>query len=554
MTFTLQSGWLAALLALSLMSLRTAALQSNLQQQPIQISSGTQCLDPATYVKAHRVAIIGAGAGGSSTAYHLQQYAANATIPLDITIFEASSRIGGRTTTVNALDDPRYPAELGASIFASVNHILVDAAEDFDLQTLEAGADRLGESKYEIGIWDGDGFVYKSMNDDLGFLNMVKLFWRYGLAPLKTRSLMKSTVARFLEMYDEPEFPWKSLTDMATRVGLLGTTASTGWQFLKSNGVGEKFGREIIQASTRVNYGQNLGLIHGLETMVCMATDGARAVDGGNWRIFDGMVKKSRASIRLNTSVEEITRLEEGGYQLSILKNERHDVSAQTEDRFDSVILAAPFQYTGIKISPALPHQPDEIPYVTLYVTLLTSPHRLSPKFFSTPASPLADQDFDSVPEMVITTLPAYLDLGSSTEGVGPTTFWSVSTLRSIPVNGSTHYLYKIFTPKPTNATFLSQLLDFSLEAREDGNGSIYNVDKRHISWSYEKRWHSYPYEYPRVTFEDLNLDAKGLWYTSGIESFISTMETSALMGKNVAKLIVNELVEKNGNDLDRMA
>ena len=44
----------------------------------------------------------------------------------------------------------------------------------------------------------------------------------------------------------------------------------------------------------------------------------------------------------------------------------------------------------------------------------------------------------------------------------------------------------------------------------------------------------------PRVTFENSQLD-DDLWYTSGIESFISTMETSALMGRNVAKLIVDE-------------
>ena len=28
------------------------------------------------------------------------------------------------------------------------------------------------------------------------------------------------------------------------------------------------------------------------------------------------------------------------------------------------------------------------------------------------------------------------------------------------------------------------------------------------------------------------------MWYTSGIESFISTMETSSLMGMNVARLV----------------
>ena len=45
---------------------------------------------------------------------------------------------------------------------------------------------------------------------------------------------------------------------------------------------------------------------------------------------------------------------------------------------------------------------------------------------------------------------------------------------------------------------------------------------------------------HPRVTFEDVQLDQEGrVWYTSGIESFISTMETSSLMGGNVAALVV---------------
>ncbi|KAG7149750.1 hypothetical protein HYQ46_001329 [Verticillium longisporum] len=57
--------------------------------------------------------------------------------------------------------------------------------------------------------------------------------------------------------------------------------------------------------------------------------------------------------------------------------------------------------------------------------------------------------------------------------------------------------------------------------------------------------------EYPRITFQEPAL-GNGLYYTSGIESFISTMETSALMGKNVARLIADELVadaEKNAHE-----
>lgn len=55
--------------------------------------------------------------------------------------------------------------------------------------------------------------------------------------------------------------------------------------------------------------------------------------------------------------------------------------------------------------------------------------------------------------------------------------------------------------------------------------------------------WQSYPYEYPRVTFEDPEL-ARGFYYTGGMESFISTMETSALMGMNVARLVVDDYLQ----------
>ena len=39
------------------------------------------------------------------------------------------------------------------------------------------------------------------------------------------------------------------------------------------------------------------------------------------------------------------------------------------------------------------------------------------------------------------------------------------------------------------------------------------------------------------------------LWYTSGIEGFISTMETSSLMGSNVARLIVDGLMAQGKQD-----
>ena len=494
--------------------------------------------------------VTGGGAAGSSLSYHLHEFS-SASYPVDITLFETSSRIGGRTTTVNALDDPRYPAELGASIFVKINHILYESAKRFNLHTIEPSLDTsnssVSHSYWSIGVWQGNYFVYRQIGSSWSWLwDAAQLLWSYGLAPIKTQRLMKDRVGRFLKMYDAPVYPFQSLTEVVAQLGLLESTAMTGAQLLKAEGVGEKFANEIIQASTRVNYGQNLGVIHGLETMVCMATDGAMSVEGGNWQIFDNMVYASRATVKLNTTVKEVTRVEGGGYAVRSTEILLENPTQQevVEERFDTVVLASPYQFSHVTFTPPLDNPPDEIPYVTLCVTLLTSPHRLH----------FMQENPNDVPEMVLTTLPEGMDLGSERgkNSTGGTWFWSVSTLKIIQMdNGKQQYLYKIFSPEPMRITHLIELFGSYLwcSGRNVGRDEpMGNMCKEHVSWSYEKVWHAYPYELPRLTFQDIRLEGaeegggKGVWYTSGIESFISTMETSALMGKNVARLIVDEL------------
>lgn len=84
--------------------------------------------------------------------------------------------------------------------------------------------------------------------EEQGWWDKAKLLWRYGLAPLKTNRLMKSAVGRFLEMYEEPVFPWKSLGEALESQGLLEITGVTGEQYLDANGIGEAFAREVVQA------------------------------------------------------------------------------------------------------------------------------------------------------------------------------------------------------------------------------------------------------------------------------------------------------------------
>lgn len=478
-------------------------------------------------------ALSGAGAAGSSTAYHLAKYASNASLPLNITLFERNPFIGGRSTTVPAYNDPALPVELGASIFVSVNKILVDAVKEFNLST-NAFRESSSEKDIpgdELAIWNGEEIV---LSQNGNWWDYAKLFWRYGTAPLKTQRLMKSTVNKFLSLYEEPWFPFESLTATAQGVGLLAVTAATGEQYMRENGIVGSFGKEVVQASTRVNYAQNLGFIHGLEAMVCMATDGAMAVEGGNWRIFDSMVKASGARVELETVVGGIWPQSEGGYAL----NYSHpDGSGSGSGLFDAVVLAAPYQFSELKSLGLEPpdHRPDEIPYVELHVTLFTSPHLLSPSFFNLPSDKPA-------PRVILTTLPEGEPAQRGPKSAGSPGFFSISLLRPItnPTNSAQEYLYKIFSPTPPSPSFLADLLGVAGLPGNDAEG----ISERDVTWMYRKVWNSYPYEYPRVTFEEVRL-GEGLWYTAGMESFISTMETNALMGKNVARLVVGELQGK---------
>lgn len=319
------------------------------------------------------------------------------------------------------------------------------------------------------------------------------------------------------------------------------------------------FTTDIIQASTRVNYGQNLNFIHGLETMVCMAIEGAMQIEGGNWQIFDSMLKASEATVLLNSTVQGITKYK-GKY---LIKSSTLDSITEgafiNEEPYDTIVLAAPLQYANIDIEDGvLKHIPDVIPYVRLHVTLFTSTRTLNPLFFNLP--PDAE-----VPTTILTTLPADEVPSDPTQGCGSPGFFSISTLRTVinPQTLEREKLYKIFSPHALTSEFLSGLLaspskflvllSFSwtvLTAAVPTNLSKMNINSGDtITWYYPHVWNSYPYELPRITFEDSEL-ARRFYYTSGMESFISTMETSALMGMNVARLIMDDYLQILGDPM----
>jgi len=105
--------------------------------------------------------------------------------------------------------------------------------------------------------------------------------------------------------------------------------------FFNENNVGQKFQNEFIEALTRVNYGQNLNL-NSLGALVSLAasSNDVRVVEGGNYQIFEQFSKASGATLKMETTVQSITKSSDGKWNL---------ITSQETKEFDKVIIAAPF-------------------------------------------------------------------------------------------------------------------------------------------------------------------------------------------------------------------
>ena len=83
-----------------------------------------------------KIAIIGAGAAGSSAAFflHKQLLTLARRDQIEITVYEKESSVGGRAAIIRPYNDLKYdPVEIGASIYVSANLHLIRAIEQFNL-------------------------------------------------------------------------------------------------------------------------------------------------------------------------------------------------------------------------------------------------------------------------------------------------------------------------------------------------------------------------------------------------------------------------------------
>ncbi|OWZ79263.1 prenylcysteine oxidase/farnesylcysteine lyase [Cryptococcus neoformans Tu401-1] len=468
-----------------------------------------------------RIAIVGAGASGSSAAFFLRRAAnvverraglGESSLISDIIVYEKEGYVGGRTTTIYPQDDDRArPQELGGSIFVDSNLNLMKAVKEFNLTLMDPD---FGESG--VGIWDGRKFLFTSSSSS--WVTSARALLRYGpLSPFRTRRAVSSLLKKFLRLYDplwlHDRGVVDSVEDFAEAVGLgreYTTRSGESWA-REVVGAGERWVGEVWEGSTRVNYAMNIDKIHALAAGVSMATGGARQVEGGNYQIFQSMLADAGAKLYLGTTVEDIVPQEKGGLKKFVIKTNHTELPSE---EVDHVFWAAPWGLQGMKslekefIEPVPP-----TPYVRLHVTYLTTTQKHpAPSFFGLPSG-------STIPNTILTS--AHPPRSPDASSLPPPRFQSI-TWHGESFPGSNEYVVKIFSLTRLSDRLLREILG------------------EKPTWVTRKEWNSYPKMEPTAGYAPVTL-TEGVEYLAGMERWVSTMETQTISAREAVARVVQK-------------
>uniref|UniRef100_H0WQN5 Prenylcysteine oxidase 1 n=1 Tax=Otolemur garnettii TaxID=30611 RepID=H0WQN5_OTOGA len=431
----------------------------------------------------NKIAIIGAGIGGTSAAYILRQKFGK---DVKIDIFEREE-VGGRLATM-MVQGQEYEA---------------------------GGLSALQFSGGLVGVYDGETLVFEESNWFI--INMIKLIWRYGFQPLRMHMWVEDLLGKFMRyiyqyitfsiFFKSSVFPplYTTLAD-SSFMGLLEMMISL-WT--------EKLGKTF----QRRNYFlQSLLFIYFLQTLLVSLLTGAVslsasdsglwAVEGGNKLVCSGLLQASKSNLISGSVmyIEEKTRTKQKGNPTKMYEVVYQTRSETHSDFYDIVLVATPLNrkmsnITFLNFDP--PIQEFHQYYEHIVATLVKG--ELNSSLFSSRA-------LDNFGLSTILTTDNS-DLFINSLGI----MSSIRQTESPQPSTDGTYVWKMFSPETlTKAQILKLFLSYD--------------------YAVKKPWLAYPHYEPPQKCPSIILHDR-LYYTSGIECAASAMEMSAIAGYNAALL-----------------
>lgn len=475
-----------------------------------------------------RVAIIGAGASGTTAAYLLSQAqlrlndvrrhglpgCESAVWPEHIhtTVYERE-RVGGRVHYVHPLDDlQQAPVELGASILSNANQHLVYAANKFGIKLVPH--EKISGGGY--GLWNGKDVLIDQFSDSKW--DQLRLYWRYGRSLSITWQLMQRALTSFMQLYvpkflqersgptAESGFPWHSVYGLVHSLGLQNPSTASARNYLMTQKVSAAFVDEVVQGVTRANYAQHVEQIHALAAMVSMAATNALRLEGGNAQVFEQMLAASGATIRagIEGQVTGLMRMQGASSQWWVGTRDGHG------SVYDAVVIATPWQpahITLLNTEHIVPVYEMQQVHVTLVITDAPQP---SCAYFGYASA-------SQVPRTILTTRAPD---GSEPEFLSLSYLREMRNVRYAGTSWDKLYLVKLFSHTPLSSSQLERILS------------------GRIVWTRHFAWNAYPQLTPPSKWPSFHV-AQNLYNINAMERWISTMETSTIAAKNTVALLL---------------
>lgn len=484
------------------MSLRSLSLRTVLFLGLCQPGLRSLASAPDVKDQPKRIAVVGAGIGGTSAAFFLRQEFGPI---VKIDVFEPGF-VGGRLATEKIGE---YEYETGGSVIHPLN---LHMKHFIDM----LGISQRQDVPSKMAIFDGKELTFEE--SDWFIVNFLRLVWRYGFNFLRMQMWVEGILDRFMRIYQFQQFGYsfssvEKLLHAMGGDGFLTLANQTLEEAMRKEGFSQSFLNDVVAPVTRVNYGQSVR-INGFVGAVCLAgaDPGLWAVDGGNKRVCSGLLYNSKAELipAKVTSISVKARPSKSGPTANLYELNYVGDSGSAHSLYDIVIIATPLHqgksditFTGFS-SPIPSHYPGRY-----HQTVSTLVHGLlNVSYLGTTVQPsefrvsdvLTTDSKGSIIHSLSSIDPVHIPPGYKRPPASHSKVW------------------KIFSSQSLSQEQLSQMF---------------------LSWDSvsETRWLAYPtYRPPHRRIPPIILHDR-LYYLNTVEWAASAMEMSAIAARNLALL-----------------
>ena len=383
------------------------------------------------------------------------------------------------------------------------------------------------EKTVPIAIFNGKYFSFRTSFSKIW--SILKTFWYYGISLIRMDMRVRSTLKKFVSIYDMQAKgqAFMTVSDMLKAMGgeelFELTQMSTKDCMLCKLDWPEKLVDELVTGAMRMNYGQGVE-VNAFTGFVALAG----MEDGSLWSVLRGnklLVEKALQSsgvVLHEENVSTVTRVQRNGKVSYIIHaGDDADRKAGTcSNEFDVVIIASLLSGSGIQFEnfpTAIYTDAVSVPFQRTTAEFVKG--TINPAFFG-----LTDLGSD-FPQIILTTEMKVCPFQFRSVAIQIPSEITANEVEDYqkPLSEQPSRVWKIFAPNPLSDEEKMQMFS-EIESQ-------LTVD-----------WLAYPKYEPPEKFSPFILD-DGVFYINTIEKAASAMEMCAIGAKNVALLTKNHLL-----------